>query len=461
MSGMHRPAIRMAVLSAAACCLLAGESQAGPSPAETELLWRLNRFRADPAGSAEEVLRGARLGFAGAPPTIDLAILRDELAALRPAPPVILDLRLLDAARRHAAWLVAHGREGHAQEPGSEGFTGANPFVRCHAAGYIGMCTGENVFVRSVSPRNALVGFIVDWGPGADGLLPGRGHRMTLVSPSASEIGCALLPHGSHLACVQVFGRAKRRLAGGVVWRDGDGDGRFDAGEGIGGVAIACGQERTSSWPSGAWSIELPADAARVSLRGDGLGSRDVDVPPAEAPLLADWRLPTPHEEREASAILAALAAAPTGPAGRALRGGLAYRAERIVIDDALRQEIDRVCSNELAALAEDRAAVRQALWWEGAAEARTAIRTRGAAWRGGAAAAWFDDAAALAGIYWSAVGFFERGRQGRALPVQALTDARRDLASLMPKLRDPEWREAAELITEKLATVVVSVRQR
>jgi hypothetical protein len=438
------------------------EPDDGPSAAEAELIWRLNRLRIDPRGETPRLLRGARLGFAGAPPNIDLAVLRAELDTLRPAPPVVFDPHLHTAARNHASWLIANNREGHTQVAGTPGFTGTDPFARCAAAGYAGMCAGENVFVRAVSPRNAHVGFLVDWGPGPDGLLPGRGHRLTLVSHAPDQVGIALLPHGSNMACVQVYGRSGRRWAGGIVWRDKDGDGAFDASEGLGGVSVRCGELRVASWSSGLWSLPLPDQTAtHLVLSAPGIGEHAWPVSAGTEPLLADWRVPGDRDEADGLALLAALRSAPAGTAGRAVRGGIAARAELLVLPKAMSNEIAAACAEDFSLLQADRDAVQEAFWWKSADACRDAARRHGATWRGGSAANWFEEAASLAPLLWNAVDFFERARAGRTMNLTAFNELKRRLASIRGRLREPEWREAASIISEKLSTVVVEVRQR
>ena len=106
-----------------------------PTPEETLILELMNRFRADPKAEAEYIVKTFGKGDTvfGA----EAKMFLDECAALKAMPPLVFNLQLLDAARKHSFYMVHNGL-GHVEEAGKRGFTGASPSDRTKAAGYPG-----------------------------------------------------------------------------------------------------------------------------------------------------------------------------------------------------------------------------------------------------------------------------------------------------------------------------------
>ena len=55
-------------------------------------------------------------------------------------------------------------------------------------------------------------------------------------------------------------------MAGGVIIKDGNRNGFYDLGEGVGGVTIAVGGVKLKSWSSGAYAIEIPTEKTKVTV---------------------------------------------------------------------------------------------------------------------------------------------------------------------------------------------------
>ena len=140
-----------------------------PTAEETLILELMNRFRADPSAEADLIAPPDRKDLG-----VDWKMFRDEMKALKPKPPLVFNLELLDAARKHSYYMSLHGL-GHDEVPGRPGFTGASPADRMKAAGYGGFGAAENAFKDSGGAWHSHWGFVVDHGEGPGGMQPARG----------------------------------------------------------------------------------------------------------------------------------------------------------------------------------------------------------------------------------------------------------------------------------------------
>jgi len=193
----------------AASCLGQSKDSAGvyqaPSPeptaAETQILEYINRCRANPAQEGTSIRGNKRI-----PKTVDLDMFQLEMSKATPAPPLVFDLALLKAARRHSWYQIKHG-QGHDEDPDLDRFTGASPSERARKAGFSGRGSSENVFLTARDPLHSHVGFVVDWGPGGTGgMQPNRGHRRNILSPRYRLAGTAAVDHGSQISVTHNFG---------------------------------------------------------------------------------------------------------------------------------------------------------------------------------------------------------------------------------------------------------------
>lgn len=276
-----RPALSLLALFAVTVCVAAAEVYRAPDPTPTPeevlLLELINRFRANPSAEADFIAPKSGEAPVRIPPDVDLEMFRRETKALRPSPPLVFNLRVLDAARKHSFYMIKNGMT-HNEQQGREGFTGVGPQDRMQAAGYPATACAENCFAEARDPLYSHIGFIVDWGPGgAGGMQAGRGHRANMHNPKFVEAGIAALPHGGRFSVTHNFGARKSggRLVGGVVYVDKNGNSFYDIGEGLGGVAIKTsdGKAATVTWGSGGYALELPGKGA-VALVAEHGGRR-------------------------------------------------------------------------------------------------------------------------------------------------------------------------------------------
>ncbi|MCM8541537.1 MAG: CAP domain-containing protein [Lentisphaeraceae bacterium] len=232
-----------------------------PSDIETEMLELVNRLRANPKAESELM---AKAGFA--PGHVDMQMFLKEMETEKPSQPLVFNLKLIDAARKHTQYQLKHG-QGHTQEPGKDGFTGAGMMDRYREAGYTGRSGGENVFIYCTNPWQGQVAFVIDWKLEASdgGMQDGRGHRRNLLKGSYTEVGIGMASD-SNAAVTQNFGSNSRAI-GGVAYKDKNKNGRYDAGEGIGGVEISLGGKSVKTWKSGAYVLPAGNGGGKISAK--------------------------------------------------------------------------------------------------------------------------------------------------------------------------------------------------
>ena len=189
-----------------AMLMLAGESVAAPSGFERAVFAELNRFRADPAGYADE-LRSYRPRFEGklligadadeidiltnegvAP--VDEAI--DDLAGRAPLQRLAWSDLLASAAADHVGAQSRSGAVGHYT-------SGRGPGERVIARGG-GRYVNEVITYGHHSPTGVIDQLLIDDG------VPGRGHRFSLLRAERRYAGVACGSHPVHRTmCVIVM----------------------------------------------------------------------------------------------------------------------------------------------------------------------------------------------------------------------------------------------------------------
>jgi len=239
-----------------------------PGPEEVLLLEYVNRFRSDPKAEAARLKKDP--GAHAKDREIDWAMLAKELAAAQPVPPLVMNAKLVLAARRHAYYLAINDKRGHVEEDELAGFTGVKMPDRVIEAGYRWTAWWENVYAAP-DAWSVHAGFVIDFsrkGPG--GMLEGRGHRHNILKPEVREAGCGVYARERDFVFTEGFADRKeaRRLAGGVVFVDRDGDGFYDVGEGVGGARVTASDgTTTTTWKSGGYALELAtADAVTITI---------------------------------------------------------------------------------------------------------------------------------------------------------------------------------------------------
>ena len=186
-----------------------------PTPIEEEIRWRLNRGRFDSA--SENQKRGTSY--------------TDIPASGGPLTP---NQCLSTAARHQSEDMAKQNVFQHTTVTGSayyDPITQPDPWDRMEAEGYVWNSAAENIAAGYSSAETAYVGW---WNS--------AGHRVNMYSTDVREIG-----NGYYYWANSTYGRyytmdmgsdARSRFFSDTVFRDLNGNGVYDAGEGIPGVAI-------------------------------------------------------------------------------------------------------------------------------------------------------------------------------------------------------------------------------
>ena len=232
-----------------------------PTAMETEMLELINRLRANPQAEAKLMISSGI-----APGHVNLQMFKKEMDGESPAPPLVFNTKLIDAARKHTKYQLANGQT-HVQDPKKSHFTGKSFMDRYREAKYSGRGGGENVFIYCKSPWHGQVAFVVDWKLESSdgGMQAGRGHRKNLLNKSFTEVGVGMAGPGN-AAVTQNFGRGQRSI-GGVAYKDKNKNGRYDAGEGLGGVEISFGGKTIKTWKSGAYVLPAGSKSGKISAK--------------------------------------------------------------------------------------------------------------------------------------------------------------------------------------------------
>jgi hypothetical protein len=243
-----------------------------PTDQEQLGIYALNRARNDPAAYGTEV------GF--------------DFSALSAKPPLAMNRNLVGSSRFHAAEMFGHHYFAH-----TSAVTGVGPNAMAVQAGYdlFGNGLGYNWSTANTIESNArgvnqlptlvsaLKALIIDDG------VPGLGHRVHLMALASQfddhrEVGMGVatgtdsfpefgLPKLLPTRCYSIHTANRGSTAPfltGVVFRDANGNLKYDAGEGIGGVAIGAGGAGTTTLPSGGWSLAATAGSQVVTCSGPG-----------------------------------------------------------------------------------------------------------------------------------------------------------------------------------------------
>jgi hypothetical protein len=216
---------------------------AHPDSNEQQMLWLMNRARANPtpegiwlAGMTAPDVQGAVSYFG-----VDLQLLQQEFAAIAPKPPGAFDARLYEAAVEHSEYLIAIEGQNHDGQ-----------FDRIRDAGFVYTAGRGNVFSWGNSALHAHAAFNIDWGPSGDGsgMQDGRGHRMAIMSVDGdyTNVGLAAVPSDNSVGPLVITGNFAKAATWepdhcnvfivGTVWEDGNGNDMYDPDEGVGGVTV-------------------------------------------------------------------------------------------------------------------------------------------------------------------------------------------------------------------------------
>jgi hypothetical protein len=214
-----------------------------PTNEEQFYLELINRARANPpaegvrlATTTDQNVLGAYGSFA-----VNLILMQSQFALILPAPPLSMNATLTTAARAHSQNMLQNNYQGHNGPDGS-----LTTRLQAYTSGANGYSLGENVYAYSKSVFYGHAGFEVDWGGSAatGGMQSPPGHRVNIHNTGFREVGIGVV-NGSNggvgpQLVTQDFGSVGGLLpfVTGVVYRDLNGNGFYDPGEGLGGVTV-------------------------------------------------------------------------------------------------------------------------------------------------------------------------------------------------------------------------------
>jgi hypothetical protein len=253
---------------------------AHPDGREQAMLWLMNRARQDPAGEGSWLARESHADVAAGRSffRVDVALLEQEFAKPGPFPPAAFDRRLYHAAAAHSRSLIGRDAQDH---------DGQLEAVRAAAFSHLG--GRMNVFAYSSSGLNAHAALNIDWGPQGHGMQSSRKHRSALMSDHdnvgiamveetdpATDVGPFVTSAGYFYANPRAPDHYDRFLVG-TVWEDRNRNGRYDPGEGFGGVEVMpdAGAFYAVTSAGGGYAIPIPtAGDYRVTFSGGSLDGR-------------------------------------------------------------------------------------------------------------------------------------------------------------------------------------------
>jgi hypothetical protein len=398
--------------------------QREPTPEETQILEYMNRFRADPSAEADLIAPPERKDLG-----VDWKMFREEMKKLKPMPPLVFNLELLDSARKHSYYMIHNGLT-HTEDPGKKGFTGATPGDRVKAAGYRGGGGAENAYAGSQGAWSSHWGFVVDFGAGPGGMQPERGHRKNMIG-NHREVGPGGVSTPRGLSVTHNFGSRDVRLAGGVVFIDHNHNKLYDPGEGLGNVRISgSGGEDVTTWKSGAYALDLKGQGP-VTLTASIDGEKVTKTFPAGAENVKfDWNVPAQVSLSKADRYLEAVEKAPEGKKTPALVN-LYHHTRGLYVDAERKAKIDALTKDVGPDLEARQKTVLEALKDDEVPGLQKLLDEARKPYKGTDADDWFEDAETLGKMKRGVAAFLKQPKpadRDRRMTIQALEAQRRTL---------------------------------
>ncbi len=241
-----------------------------PTNEEQFYLELINRARATPAAegvrlattTTDQNTLSAYNSFG-----VNLILMQSQFAVILPVPPLSMNATLTTAARAHSQNMLQNNYQGHSGSDGS-----LTTRLQAYTAGANGWSLGENVYAYSKSVLFGHAGFEVDWGGSAatGGMQSPPGHRQNIHSTGFREVGIGNVVGSNGSVGPQLVTQDFGSVGGllpfvtGVVYRDLNGNGFYDPGEGVGGVTVNVSNASyyavTSS--SGGYSVPVPGSGS-------------------------------------------------------------------------------------------------------------------------------------------------------------------------------------------------------
>ena len=242
-----------------------------PSPEAQYLLELTNRARINPAleGNRLAQIKDSAILQAYSAFNLQPEDIGGQFSEYQPQPPLAFNPSLLQSALRHGLDLQENDFQAHIGSDGSQ------PDQRMVQAGYAYRLVGENAYSYAYSVDYGHAGFLVDWG------VETLGHRNNILNITGQarfrEVGITILADKDPstqvgpLLIVQNFGRSFEdpyMYITGVVYRDSNGNGFYDPGEGMGDVNILPdnGQYYAVTSSSGGYAIPMGPNSGTYQI---------------------------------------------------------------------------------------------------------------------------------------------------------------------------------------------------
>jgi len=253
-----------------------------PSAAEQVHLENINRARANPVAEAQRICQ-ERAGSnicAGVTEDTNPQVTTNAL------PPLTFNTLLHDSAKKHSQDMYDRDFFAHNNPDGK------SPFDRIKATGYQYRTAGENIAYAMNSETNeAKMSAELHDNLFEDKNVSGRGHRVNILSPDFKEVGVGFISgkklyQGYNLNAWYVtvnFGTSasSQSFITGVAYDDKNGNGVYDAGEGLADVQITTQNgEKTTTATAGGYGLPLNNGTYTLTIQHATLGSttREVNV---------------------------------------------------------------------------------------------------------------------------------------------------------------------------------------
>lgn len=275
-----------------------------PQPAsaiEQLLIYEINRARNNPARFASEN---------------SLAV---DLTSVAPQPPLAVNENLVGSARFHAEEMASFNYVGH-----QSAVTGDWPNKMARDNGYVlpsfypvAANNIESFAAGTVltTAMSALIPLLVDAGEQSPG------HRIHLLAmdpffQTHREIGTgfafnAVATYRNYLVIQTAVSPGASQFLTGVVYVDANGNGRYDLGEGLGGITVSNGVTSVVTNAAGGWSMPVNPGVFTVTAFGGSFGGiATATVTVAASNVEVDFASGIPAGEvsfaRQGSSVLAA-----------------------------------------------------------------------------------------------------------------------------------------------------------
>jgi hypothetical protein len=238
-----------------------------PTNEEQYYLELINRARANPtaegirlATTTDQNVLSAYGSFG-----VNLVLMQAQFTLILPAPPLSMNATLTTAARAHSQNMLQNNYQGHNGPDGS-----LSTRLQGYTSGANGWSLGENVYAYSKSVWYGHAGFQVDWGGSAatGGMQSPPGHRLNIHSTGFREVGIGVVLGSNGNVGPQLVTQDFGSVGGllpfvtGVVYRDLNGNGFYNPGEGVGGVTVTVSNSNSYAVTagSGGYSVPVPGN---------------------------------------------------------------------------------------------------------------------------------------------------------------------------------------------------------